>query len=262
MLTQVPDAVHTLDRTLREIFGGRLQSFVVYGLHAHAPQRVEHNRHEPGGHDTTAARARLTHTLAIVSTLATEDLRACATRVGKWHDAGLATPLFITGDEFARSLDAFPFEFGAILWDHLVVSGSNPFEGLSVHPADLRRACEVQARGHLLHLREGYIETRGRSDALAVLVVASAPAFAALLTSVARINHTKSAGSTDTHDAATAARHFERTLGLTANAASDIVQLAGVAEISSAQAEQLFPPYLDAVEGLVKYIDTWKQRDT
>ena len=37
-------------------------------------------------------------------------------------------------------------------------------------PADLRRACEVQARGHLLHLREGYVEaarTRrraGRAD--------------------------------------------------------------------------------------------------
>ena len=67
----------------------------------------------------------------------------------------------LAADEFARSLDAFPFEFSAILADHAVVSGKNPFEGLRVEPADLRRACEVQARGHLLHLRQGYMETRG-----------------------------------------------------------------------------------------------------
>src|SRR5947209_9568481 len=50
------------------------------------------------------------------------------------------------------------------------------------------RACEVQARGHLLHLREGYLETRGRNDALAVLIVRSAPAFAALVSNLARLD--------------------------------------------------------------------------
>ena len=50
--------------------------------------------------------------------------------------------------------------------------------------ADVRRACEVQARSHLLHLREGFLETRGRSDALADLIVQSAAAFAALVGSI------------------------------------------------------------------------------
>lgn len=261
-MAPVPDVVHALDRTLREIFGGRLQSVVVYGQHARVRQTNDRDRqrgdaHEasPAGHE---APATLTHTLAIVNTLSTEDLRVCAARVAAWHDAGLATPLFIAADEFSRSLDAFPFEFGNILRDHLVVSGSNPFEGLSVSPADLRRACEVQARGHLLHLREGYLETRGRSDALAVLVVDSADAFAALLTSIARL---VDPGIVDAHDPAAAARHLERTLGLLGHEASDVVNLAGVTEISSAQAERLFPPYLDVVERLVRYIDTWKQRE-
>ena len=121
------------------------------------------------------------HTLAIVDTLSAGDLRACAGRMAAWHEAGLAAPLLVAAHEFARSLDAFPFEFGAILADHAVVSGASPFDGLSVDPADLRRACEVQARSHLLHLREGYLETRGRADALAVLIVRSAPACAALI---------------------------------------------------------------------------------
>jgi hypothetical protein len=88
-----------------------------------------------------------------------------------------------------RSLaDAFPFEFGAILAAHVVVSGTDPFAGLRVNAADLRRASEIQARSHLLHLREGYLETHGRSDAVADLIVRSAPSLAALVTSVARLH--------------------------------------------------------------------------
>ena len=78
-------------------------------------------------------------------------------------------------------------EFGAILADHAVVSGRDPFDGLRVDAADLRRACEVQVRSHLLHLREGYIETRGRGDAIAELVADSAAPLAGLVKSVARL---------------------------------------------------------------------------
>jgi hypothetical protein len=171
--------------------------------------------------------------------------------VDAWHDGGLATPLFLASHEFGRSLDAFPFEFGAILADHVLVSGTDPFDGLKVETVDLRRACEVQARGHWLHLREGYLETRGRSDALAVLIVESAPAFAALVTSVAQLDAAAAPG-----DVAAAARHVERRLSLPSTA-SEIVALAGVSEISSAEAERLFPPYLEMMGRLVKYIDDW-----
>ena len=133
----------------------------------------------------------------------------------------------------------------------MVVAGSNPFEGLRVDPADIRRACEVQARSHLLHLREGFLETRGRADALAVLIVRSAAPFAALITSLARLQ------GVATNDPAASGRHVERTLGLPAGAVTDVVKLAHVTEISSAEATRIFSGYLDAVERLVKYIDAW-----
>ena len=158
---------------------------------------------------------------------------------------------FVAAHEFERSLDAFPLEFGAILADHVVVSGDSPFNGLNVDPADIRRACEVQARSHLLHLREGYLETRGRGDALAVLIARSAAPFAALLKSVARLQ------GLSTHDAAAAARHAERALDLPGGIVADVVKLANVSEISSAEATRLFPSYLDAVERLSKYVDGW-----
>ena len=138
--------------------GGRFQSLVIYGQRTHADG---HAHAEGPGHTAGHGRElRPTHTLAVVDSMTSDDLRACAVRVGAWHEAGLATPLLIADHEFEQSLDAFPLEFGAILSDHSVVAGANPFESLTVDPADLRRACEVQARSHLLHLREGYLETR------------------------------------------------------------------------------------------------------
>jgi len=202
------NAIAALERDLQKIFGARLQSLVAYG------QR---------------------HTLAVVETLTADDLRACARRAAAWHDGKLATPLLLASNEFGSALDAFPLEFGAILADHTIVAGRNPFAGLSVDPDDLRRAIEVQARSHLLHLREGFVETRGNSDALAMLIVESAPAFAGLLKNVSRLDGRAAAGP----------------------AADAIVALVGVHEISGAEAERLFPPYLEAVERLVAHIDKW-----
>ena len=249
----VSSAVHTLERDLRGIFGARLRSLIVYGLRARRQAEPQRDHHGSQAHTHEMPP---THTLVVVDALTPDDLRACSTRVGSWHDAALATPLVVATHEFERSLDTFPFEFGDILTDHVVVSGANPFDGLRVDTADLRRACEVQARGHLLHLREGYIETRGRADALAVLIVQSAPAFATLITSVARLDGRSG------DDAAAVARHVERRLELSGTTAGDVTALAGVKEISSAEAERLFAPYLDTVERLVRYVDGWKARDS
>ena len=68
--------------------------------------------------------------------------------------------------EFARSLDAFPVEFGEIIDTHETLFGDDPFAGLSVAPADLRRACEGQTRSLLLHLREDYMEAAGDGRAI------------------------------------------------------------------------------------------------
>jgi hypothetical protein len=247
-MPEIPMAVKTLERDLREIFGSRVQSLVVYGIHAHGAA------HGSAGHAHAHAdeEPSLLHTLTVVDSVGHDDLRACTARIGSWHDAGLATPLVLAEEELARSLDAFPFEFSGILADHTIVSGKNPFEGLHIEAADLRRACEVQARSHLLHLRQGYMETRGRSDALAVLVVRSADAWVSLLQNIVRLEGL--AGL----DRAAAGRHVERALGVTSGV-EDIVKLVGVKEISSAEALRLFPAYLDAAERLTKYVDRWRE---
>jgi hypothetical protein len=229
-MVTISDAVRSLDGDLRQLFRERLKSVVAYA--------------SAEGSDAPAP------TLAVVQSLTADDLRACAARVASWHDAGLATPLLLDEEEFGRSLDAFPFEFGAILAEHALVSGGSPFTGLRVDPADLRRACEVQARSHLLHLREGFLETRGRSDALADLIVRSAAPLAALLTNVARLD------TAESRDAVVAAAHVESRTGVN-GVFTDVVKLTPGATVSSEHARAIFPSYLAAVRTLADHIDRW-----
>jgi hypothetical protein len=209
------EAVRDLEADLRTIFSDRFQSLVVYG---------EAERHEGP-----------VATLAVVRAMTAADLRYCAERIPRWRSRGLGTPLILKAEEFGRSLDAFPFEFGAILADHELVSGPDPFAGLIVDPADLRRSCEVQARSHLLHLREGFMETEGRNDQLADLIVRSAAPLAALLQNVARLSGTPSRDEV-----------LQR-----------VAELAANGTISSDEARRLFPSYLDAADRLVNDLDRW-----
>jgi len=246
-MAAIPDAVRTLERDLRSLFGDRLKSMLAYGVSAHAAARTDAHGAHGDAHN-------LVHTLVVVDTIGEDDLRACAARAKAWHDRSLATPLIVGAGELARSLDVFPLEFAAIQADHVIVVGPNPFAGTAIDPADVRRACEVQARSHLLHLREGYIETLGNGDALAVLIVQSAPAFAALLQSVARLQ------SGDRPDATAAGRQVERLLETPGGSITQVVRLAGVTEISATEAQRVFPAYLDVVQRLVAYIDAWSGR--
>ena len=68
---------------------------------------------------------------------------------------------FIVEGELRRALDAFPLELSEIIATRRVVAGHDLFADIVVPKQELRRACEVQARGHVLHLREGYIEAAG-----------------------------------------------------------------------------------------------------
>ena len=195
-------ATDTLAAQLMEIFGPRLKMVAAFGA-------------EP-------------HTCAIVDTVTVDDLRKCAALNGGWKRGKLDAPLLIVRDELARALDAFPLEFSEIIATRRLISGTDLLEGIRIPHDDLRRACEVQARSHLVHLREGYIEASGDQRAVGRLVTASAESFRALLLNVARLN-----GST--------LDELMKTLGLSERAAD-------------------FPEALGAAERLVEFVDRWNKR--
>src|SRR4051812_14165273 len=117
-------ATDTLAAQLMKIFGPRLRMVAAFGTES--------------------------HTCAIVDSLTVDDLGQCAALGAGWKRAGLDTPLLIVRDELARALDAFPLEFSEIIATRRLITGTDLFAALTVPHEDLRRACEVQARGHLV----------------------------------------------------------------------------------------------------------------
>ena len=104
--------------------------------------------------------------------------------------------------------------------------------------ADLRRACETQIKSHLVHLREGFIETGGTPRAVTELVTASAPAFGALLRNIARLN------GSDARDRAAATRDGARLAQVPDAVVTDILSLERPSAVSTTDAAKLFPEYL------------------
>jgi hypothetical protein len=195
----VMSSTDTLASDLKEIFGDRLRMVAAFSSNS--------------------------HTCAVVQSLALGDLDSCAALDQKWRKLGLDSPLFLLESELARARDAFPLEFSEIIATRHVVFGSDLFEGMTVPKADLRRACEVQARGHVLHLREGYIEAAGDRKAVDKLVVAAVPPFRALVTNAARLD--------------------------------GISPKALVTQLNLDNFEKGFPEALRAAERLVEYVDQW-----
>jgi len=169
-----------------------------------------------------------------------------------WQRERIGTPLLLPEDEFRRSLDAFPLEYGEIQRAHELLFGANPFDGITIDHADLRRACETQIKSHLVHLREGFIEAGGTPRAVTELVTASAPAFGSLLRNIARLN------GSGARDRATATRDGARLAQLPDSVVTDILSLERPSAMPTTDAAKLFPEYLAAVEQLARFVDTWR----
>lgn len=190
--------------------------------------------------------------LALVTSVDTVDLDACARSADGWHRSGLSTPLLLPVHEFRRSLDAFPLEYSEILHAHTHVYGDSPFEGLAIAPHDLRRACETQVKSHLLHLREEYIEAGGRPQGIADLVRASVPGFASLLRNVAWLH------GVTAPDHAAVTREGARLASLSDGTVAAVLTLERPSGLASADPARLFPEYLAAVEQLATFVDAWR----
>lgn len=215
---------------LQHVFGERLLAFAAYG--------------QPGASPAPS--------LALVRTITADDLDQCASHAAAWHRGGCATPLFLTREEFAGSLDAFPIEYGEILETHRLIFGTDPFAGMTIRPEDLRRACEVQVKSHLVHLRENYVECRGRQSDVAALVSAAAPAFALILRRLARLDGFHA----DTN--AQLGAYATQRPGLDGRTVGAVLAMTGNHNASGVDAIRLYPDYLAAVEKLWLFIDGWR----
>ncbi|MCA1563410.1 MAG: hypothetical protein LC804_25210 [Acidobacteria bacterium] len=214
-------ALGALAADLRRIFGARLLSLVAYGTAESADDDV--------------------HSLALVDRVRFDDLVACVSLTSGWRDRGLGVPLMLSLEEFRRSLDVFPLEYGEIIARHIVVEGTDPFAGIAVAEADRRRACELQAKSHLIHLREGFLETGGRPERVAELIAASAESFRSLLENIHQLDP-----------------RARSEMGLSDTLVSDVLATRTGGASTIAEPSALLARYITAAERVWQYVDGWR----
>jgi hypothetical protein len=223
-------ALEGLTADLRQVFGTRLRTLVAYGLDAPSNPPALHG-------------------LALVDRLTFEDLASLVPMVNGWRRRGLAVPLVLETEEFRRTLDVFPLEYGEIISNHVTIAGDG-LETVSVAHEDTRRACEHRAKSQLIHLREGYLETGGDGRAVSRLIAASAASLHALLINIGRLNG--DAGD----DAALMA---ERQIGIPADLVRDIEAAGRGTQSTIADPTALLKRYIDVLEQVWEYVDTWRR---
>lgn len=192
-------------------------------------------------------------TAAFVTSIGPDDLDAVGAIVETWAREHLAAPLLMSVDEFRRSLDTFPAEYQSLVDHHVVIAGVPPFDGVRINPDDLRRACEVQARGHLIHLRQGWIDAHGSSKRLGALLVRSAAPLRIVLSNLAQLQ------GEDHRDDAALAAFASRAAGMSA----DLVRAVLALQAENPAADKLvprLPDYLADAERLWTFVDSWRAR--
>ncbi len=227
-------AADALARDLDQIFGARLRSLVMYP-----------------GHQGDGS----VHSMAIVDDLAFRDLAACLPFTESGHHRGAAVPLLLTSDELQRTIDIFPLEYASIIADYTVARGADPLRGVDIPVEDIRRACEVQAKSHLIHLREGFLESHAETTRVARLISASAAPLRALLTNIARLPAGASAKGTLSDDAL-AALADER-MNVPAAVIRDVLATSAHGHSAITDPTHLLSRYIDAAQRIWKYVDTW-----
>lgn len=230
-------ALERLARDLERVFGPRLEALVAYEGHH--------------GDDTA-------HSLAVVSELTFKDLASCVPLADSWSRQRVAVPLMLSRDELHRTIDIFPLEYSGILATATPIRGANPLGALRIPVDDVRRAVETQAKSHLIHLREGYLESRGDAVAIAKLIAASAAPLRTLLSNLARLpEHGSELDGPAPSDAALADA-TERRTGVPAPLITEIFAAAAAGHSSVADPSALLARYLDAAQRLWAYVDGWR----
>ena len=192
-------------------------------------------------------------TAAFVQTITPDDLDALGTLVETWARDRLETPLVMTVDEFRRSLDTFPAEYQALMDHHVVVDGVPPFNGVRINPDDLRRACEAQARGHLIHLRQGWMAAHGDPQRIEALLVRSAAPLRLTLSNIAELQDVEHADDT------ALAAFANRVAGMSADLVVAVLALDEDARGAHKLVARL-PHYLADAERLWAFVDGWRPR--
>ncbi|MGP8319343.1 MAG: hypothetical protein ACT6FD_00920 [Methanosarcinaceae archaeon] len=88
-------------------------------------------------------------------------------------------PLLLTKEELIDGVDVFPIEFLNIKQHHTILYGEDFLNDIHISKEHLRHQLEFEIRSKLIHLREEYLQYKGKD--LEALILAAVPTLAPLL---------------------------------------------------------------------------------
>lgn len=171
-VTQAGEATGVLVTELKEMFGERLESVVLYGS---VP------RHESvlGVSDINV--------LVILDEVRLDDLRRISPIARNCIELGRSEPRLFGAEEFRRSADAFAIEMADLLDQRQVLFGRDPVAGIEVPGAALRHQLEHEIRARHIQLRAGLMIAAPLPAAVGGLLEDALPAYVCYLRAVLRL---------------------------------------------------------------------------
>jgi hypothetical protein len=221
----------------RTIYGEDLISIVLYGSGAqgaYIPRRSDLNF------------------LVVLTDEGIKGLSRAFKVVAKWHRWRVATPLFLTTEYIADSVDTFPLEFLNIKRHYQVVWGENPMETIEIQQKQLRLQLEREVKGKLLQLRKAYLASEGRGRHLVALVSQSLTAFLSIFQGILYLRGKEIPRERDALIKAT-----EAETGLTAETFVRLLEIKkGEIRLRRKKLKMLMEDYIEEVRCLASWLDT------
>ena len=142
---------------LQQALGSRLVAFLLYGSAARGS-----GAHVPGRSDW--------NTLLIVDRVDDGLFAAIALAVSAWTQGGHPAPILLSDAEWRASADVFAIEYEDMREAHRLLAGRDPWPGVTVQRADVRRQLEQELMVKLVRLRQAYAALRDDPKRLAGVV--------------------------------------------------------------------------------------------
>jgi hypothetical protein len=156
------DVFVPLTEDYKKIFGKDLVSLIIYGSAA-------------GGYYVKGESD--INLLLVLTSEGADRLDETLDIVKHWNKRRVAIPWVMTRSFIDNSLDCYPIEFLNLKNNHILIHGEDVLTPLQFKPEDLRLQIEKELKGKLILLRQGYLETEGRSRQIRQLVSRSLTAF-------------------------------------------------------------------------------------
>jgi predicted nucleotidyltransferase len=164
--------LQTYAKDVKSAFGDQLEGLLVYGS-------AVRGEFLPG-------RSNL-NLLLVIADYDAAILKRYAPVHKRWSKEGVITPLFLTDAEIRTSSALFPLEFLEIQEHHRVLGGRDPFVGFHVDVTKVADAVKQGLAGHILRLRQRFVEAGGANDAVMMLLPLAVTSAVPLLRGIQRM---------------------------------------------------------------------------